>query len=385
MRVLFVNQFSFDFLGGVEFHILNLARELYRHGVNSTLVCDAAGDPPSTAMVEDIAVERVAGIRGLRRFMLEDKNDFDICHTHMSRKAFSAFGAIMARRIGKPVVFTPHCFYPATGVSNWLLKQFYDATLTRLTFLCSQGVINLTPRDRQDAFSRGMRAKQSCIIPNSINLSRLSSAASSNFRQRHGVEREFLLHVGRFQRQKCVDFLVRKQRLISGYDLVLIGQDDGEAAPVRRLIHELNLSGRVHLLLDLPSADIYGAYRQAAALVMASRNEGLPTVILEAMAFGLPVVAPAVGGIPFIISNGENGFLYPWNDAELYISGVARALTDGSRIASNAAADLAKRFSWERNAERILQQYRELLGDAASSASVAPSVASISRSGVASL
>ena len=363
MNLLFINRLSFRFLGGVEFHILNLGCELVRRGHQVTLVCDRMENGEGDERIEGLRVIRVAGLRGLRDFLLAHASEFDVCHAHMSRKLFSMYGLFLAKRLGKPTVFTPHCFYPANGKLNAWLKWLYDRTLTRVTFRYSDRVINLTPRDQRDAFDRGLEPEKSRIIPNSIDLAKLQNAEPVDFRQKYKIHGDYLLHVGRFQKHKCIDFLVRQQASIPEFDLVLIGQDDGEMRSIRQLVRDLQLAGRIHILNNLPFRDICGAYREAAVMVMASRNEGLPTVVLEAMAFGVPVVAPRVGGIPFVIEHEESGFLYPWANGEKYRQCIYDAIGDKARIAETAKAELYERFSWERNAEKMLNEYSSLVGD----------------------
>ena len=363
MNVLFINRFSFRFLGGVEFHIRSLGCELVRRGHRVTLACDCGREGEGEDWVDGLRVIRVAGLWGLRDFLLHHGNEFDVCHGHMSRKLFSMYGLFLAKRLRLPTIFTPHCFYPADGRLTALLKRLYDRTFTRATFRYSDRVINLTPRDQQDSFDRGLEPAKSSIIPNSIDLAKLQETDASDFRRTHNIGREYLLHVGRFQKQKCIHFLVRQQACIREFDLVLIGQDDGEMCAIRRLVLDLRLAGCIHILENLSFRDICGAYREAAVMVMASRNEGLPTVVLEAMAFGVPVVAPAVGGIPFVVEHGKNGFVYPWADGEAYRRCVREAVREKARIAENARAGLYERFSWKRNADRMLHEYSLLLGD----------------------
>lgn len=359
MNILFINLLSFDFLGGVEFHILNLSRQLLRLGHSVTLVCDGEAGTGENSH-EGVRIIRVKGVLGLRRFLREKADEYDVCHGHMSRKLFSMVGVTLAKHLGRPTVFTPHCFYPPTSLVNEALKGIYDQVFTRATLSSSDRVINLTPRDQDFALNLGLPPSRSRIIPNSIDVGKLLATQSVDFRERFGIERDYLLHVGRFQAHKHIDFLVRQQLRMPELDLVLIGQDDGELQSVQRLVEKLALSQRVHIIVSAKFNEICGAYKQAAVLVMASRMEGLPTVVLEAMAFQVPVVVPSVGGIPFIVEHGETGFLFPWDDCATYLNGVRDALKDRERITRNASADLYKRFSWEMNAARIEDLYAEI-------------------------
>lgn len=360
MNVVFVNQFSFSFIGGVELHILNLGRELMKQGASLTLVCrdhrSTTGWQPST---EGFHVVHAPTLRDLFAFLRSEAKYIDVCHAHMARKPYALCGLLFARLLGIPTAFTPHCFYPSEHVPTRLAKWLYDETLTRLTFLVSDRVINLTPQDQRDSLQRGMRLAKSRIIPNSICVPLLENVQKVAFRKKYGIQEDFLLHVGRFEKQKCIDFLVRNHASLENAALVLIGQDDGELESIRRLVQELRLADRVHILQRIPFEDVCSAYREARALVMASRNEGLPTVILEAAAFGAPAVAPKVGGIPYIVDEGRTGYLYNWDDSQGYKSAVRRVLEREEPIDETAKAQFLQRFSWEANARKIAKVYEE--------------------------
>jgi glycosyltransferase involved in cell wall biosynthesis len=205
-----------------------------------------------------------------------------------------------------------------------------------------------------------MQIAKSRIIPNSVHIPRLRDARPVAFREKYGIQKDFLLHVGRFSKAKCVDFLVRNHVSFGKVGLVLIGQDDGELGTIERLVQKEGLGDRVHILQKTPFEEVCSAYREARGLVMASRNEGLPTVILEAAVFGTPTVAPKVGGIPHIVNEGKTGYLYDWGDSRAYTECVRDILNRQSRIDDATRDEFLMRFSWETNALKIADVYREI-------------------------
>jgi len=361
MNVVFINQFSFANLGGVELHILNLGKELLKQGNTVTLVCrDCAwkeGWQPATG---GFRIVHAPSLRDLFAFLRREAWNIDVCHAHMARKPYALFGVLFARLMGISTVFTPHCFYPSEDAGKALAKKVYDQTLTRLTFFLSDRVINLTPVDQTDSLRRGMQLAKSRIIPNSICVSQLRNVQRIAFRERYGISGEYLLHVGRFQKHKCIDFLIRNHTSFDELSLVLIGQDEGELETIRCLISTLGLSARVHILEKISVEEVCSAYREARALVMASRNEGLPTVILEAAAFATQSIAPRVGGIPYTIHEGLTGYLYDWGDSQGYVNSVRNMLRGQRQIDNTSRQELLKRFSWEANAEQIASVYQEI-------------------------
>jgi starch synthase len=207
-----------------------------------------------------------------------------------------------------------------------------------------------------------MPLKKSVIIPNSVDFTRLMTAEQVSFRVRYGIKRDFLLYVGRFARHKCVDFLVRNHVAVKdlALDLVLIGQDDGDLNRVRELVKATGLEGHIHIFHSISFEEVCAAFREAVALVMASRYEGLPTVILEAAAFGTPSVAPRVGGIPFVIDDGRNGHLYDWGSDEGYVSSIRELAANRMGLAEVVRSEILVRFSWGANARSVAETYGTL-------------------------
>lgn len=121
-------------------------------------------------------------------------------------------------------------------------------------------------------------------------------------------------------------------------------------------------SRRLHIKERASFSDVCGAYRQARVVVMASSYEGLPTVILEAMYFGSPVVAARVGGIPYVLDANCVGHTYELLDGEGYISALDGVLGDTAGARQVAKRLVEDRYSWERNAPSILAVYRRLAG-----------------------
>ncbi|HWH59809.1 MAG TPA: glycosyltransferase family 4 protein [Terriglobales bacterium] len=362
MHVVFVNQFSFSNLGGVELHILNLSRELIGCGVKVTLICrDQIAKDGWRPEANDIEVVRVSGFREMFAFMRRRKEDFDICHAHMSRKPFSFYGILCARLLNIPTVFTPHCFYPGTSVINQTQKWIYDNTITHATLRMANRVVNLTLCDQAEAMIFGMERSKSRIIPNSVHFSQIVSSQSVSFKAKYGIERDYLLYVGRFSPEKCIDFLLRSHISFPNVDLVLIGQNDGELTAILRLAQELGLSDRIHLIERAAFEDVYAAYREALALILASRYEGLPTVILEARALGTPTIAPRVGGIPFIHGLDSDGSLYAWGDNDGYVKCVKRAIENRRNIDTARQSAIFEIYDWRVNGLKILTLYRELV------------------------
>lgn len=356
MRILMANRFFYPYLGGVEFHILNLSLCLTELGHTVAIACRAVEDQPANSRFRGLEVRRVRGYRELDALLDEG---FDVVHAHMPRNLFALTSLWFARRRGLGTVLTPHCFYPSADPLRAAAKFVADRTFTRSVLRLADVTVNLTPNDQRDALACGMPAGRSRIVPNSVRLGELRAVEPVDFRAKHDLPERFLVHVGRFDPVKNIDFLVRAHRQLGGMPLVLIGQDGGELAQIRRLIESSGLSDTVRIVERAGFAELCGAYRQASALVMASSYEGLPTVILEALYFGCPVVASRVGGIPYVLDGESVGALFALHDEAGYLAAVRAILARGRAAAARGKELVSARYAWESNVRSIAAIYDE--------------------------
>lgn len=134
------------------------------------------------------------------------------------------------------------------------------------------------------------------------------------------------------------------------------GPDDGA---LERRIGELGLGERAERLGRLDPSTLRERLGASTALVLPSRRENYPLVLLEAMAMGIPVVAAAVGGVPELLENGRNGLLVAPDDPSALGAALLRlrrdsALRDRLREAGRLAAE---RHRWRTVATRMVAEY----------------------------
>lgn len=144
-----------------------------------------------------------------------------------------------------------------------------------------------------------------------------------------------LLYVGRLRIRKGVEVLIHAVGglIREGIPVELRLAGDGERLEIlRNLIHELDLTGKVTFLGRCSREQLAREFAWCDALVVPSTYEGMPLVILEAMAHGKPVVASAVSGIPEVVVDGETGWLVPPED----VRSLQEALADVARRPESA-------------------------------------------------
>jgi glycosyltransferase involved in cell wall biosynthesis len=148
------------------------------------------------------------------------------------------------------------------------------------------------------------------VIPNFISDALLNEASETDPRLSQLPEEDFLLFVGGLDATKGLDVVLRAYAgLRDAPPLVIIGAERGNALPP--------LPPNVIVLKDWPESAVHAAWQRSLAGVVPSVwSEPCPTVVLEAMAAGKPVVASDIGGIPELVADGETGILVRAGDAD---------------------------------------------------------------------
>ena len=172
-------------------------------------------------------------------------------------------------------------------------------------------------------------------------------------RAEFGLEGPTLAFAGRLMAAKALDVALAAMARVPEAALVIVG-DGPDRAALERQRDELGLGGRVRFLGGLGREGVLRIFRAADAVLLSSRWENFPHVIVEALAVGTPVIASAVGGVPEVVRDGENGLLVPAGDADALAAAIRRLLGDDDLRARLAAAAAPSVESY--SAERLLGQ-----------------------------
>ncbi|MEG3438837.1 glycosyltransferase family 1 protein [Pannus brasiliensis CCIBt3594] len=167
-----------------------------------------------------------------------------------------------------------------------------------------------------------------------------------------------LLYVGRVSAEKEIDRIKPVLEAIPSARLAIVG--DG---PHREALESHFAGTRTNFVGYLQGLELASAFASADAFLFPSRTETLGLVLLEAMAAGCPVVAAASGGIPDIVTDGENGYLFDPKDEEGLITATRRLLTateEREKLRQNARLE-AEKWSWSSATSQLQDFYRKVV------------------------
>jgi glycosyltransferase involved in cell wall biosynthesis len=274
---------------------------------------------------------------------------------HLHNRLPLIYGVPAARLTGAVAVHTRHGPRAAGARQEWL---------SRLAARGLHAYAAVSEDVRRRALeSREIAPERLWVIDNGVDVDRFrptDPAARTHARAALGIPDGAWVvgAVGRFAPEKDFPMLVRAVAPLLGEDLRLLLVGDG--AEMGRVRAEVDAQG-VGGLVSLPGArsDIPACLAAMDVFVLSSRMEGTPIAVLEAMAAGLPLIASAVGGLPALVTHGENGFLFPSGD-EAALRARVGALRDDPPGAARVAEAGRRLVEVKHSREAMARQYLEL-------------------------
>lgn len=359
--------------GGPEKTILNSPCFLTRSGYQSKLAyMHPPGDPGISVLekrgaalnaevisVPDYGPLDLGVIRQLVHICREQR--VDIWHGHDYKS--NLLGLLVRWFWPCKLVTTLHGWGALTGrmplyikLDKWSLK-YYQAVVCVSDDMLDECQRWRVPRDRCH------------IVHNAIDTDdyrRRRSVADAKRELRAPSDERLIGAVGRLSPEKGFDLLIRAvvQLRQAGRPVALWIAGDGNArGDLARLIDQLGCRDYVRLLGYVADPKLF--YEAMDCYVLSSLREGLPNVVLEAMAMKTPVVATKTAGVPLLVEDGQSGLLVePGSVAEL-VEGITR-LTDESglsdRLITTGRRRVEEKFSFSKRMEKIVRIYDQVLG-----------------------
>jgi glycosyltransferase involved in cell wall biosynthesis len=363
-------------LGGAQRNTLDTVAALDRREFAVGLACASQGELlPEARALADVElfelshlrreVRPLADVRALselRRAIRSFRPE--IVHTHSSKAGI--LGRLAARREGVPVVIhSIHGF--GFGPHQPSLVRLAFLTAERLASRWTTAFVAVSRRNLEEGVRLGLfPASRARVIRSGVELASFAGHRGGEaFREEIGIPTgaPLVVQIACFKPQKAPErFVEVAARLAPRFPAAhfLLAGDGGLRRRLERLRREAGLEGRLHL----PGwrRDVPAIYDAATVMTLTSRFEGLPRVLVEALAASVPVVAMAVDGVSEVVRDGENGFLLAPDDVAGVAERVAEILADDVlrlRLSAGASAGLEE-FGREAMVRHQEELYREL-------------------------
>ena len=379
MKILIIGSFPLDtkrIKGGVESSVYGLATALATQ--NEVLIADLPRqgikdgcEKCGTILVHRFANQGHRNINGVKR-----ANDIsqwvashkpDVCHLHgTSITVYKIFQAL--KRKGLTSVLTVHGLahiekkknlkakLSAKALFQYIYQRHYELKLIE----ASPCVIADTPYVAK-SIRTALPHRESTdfhIIPQGIDIKYLTNQCDS--------ESPMILAVGSYSPRKGHLQLLEIFNLLAEKHpelrLTIAGSatDSPYLHKVQAYLENKRWGDRINLLTNVDSNILHQLYSQAHIFVLHSFEESQGIVFLEAMAAGLPIVATRVGGIPDVVSEGENGILCSLNHPEEFADAIELLMEDKQQWMNISTLNKkkAREYSWSAIAERVEHLYK---------------------------
>lgn len=326
-----------------------LIRELDKHGVSQVLV--ARRGHPLSRRFTDLDLE-IRGVSGHPGSVAAATYGVDLVHVHEGRSVYGAYARALIS--GTPYIVTRR-------VNNPIRRH----PLARLAYRRAAFVVGVAPQVAEIVCRYDGRIRARTIYSSASGLTARPDVSAAI---RHGWAADLVVgHVGALDdAQKCQSQIIEVARSLQsshpGVRFVLVGGGGDEAMLKAAAADARNVTftGFVDNVGDyLAAFDVF---------ILPSRREGIGSVLLDAMAQGLPIVATRVGGVPEIVHDGVNGILIdPERPDELRAS-ILRLLAapEQRRAFGEHGRSIAADYTAEAMGRKYMELYRSALGSAAS-------------------
>ena len=358
-------------------HVPHVLHEL---GYGNRVVHVPAG-PEHPVPKEELADYIPQFVKGVRYFACEKGITYDLIHSHywMSGVAAEALSNLWG---GTPIV---HMFHTLGEMKNRIARTdaeregAYRISGEKQVLRRADRVIVATIAElTQLRFLYKANQSKLVVIPPGVDVSHFYPIPADEAKMYVGLKPDdrMVLFVGRIEPLKGVDTLIEAMSCVQLKEerpvhLAIIGGDpaaspqemSAEMARLQKLCDDLAVGQTVVFLGKRDQDKLPYYYSAAELLVMPSHYESFGMVALEAMACGTPVIASEVGGLAYLVRDGETGFTIPDQEPETLCEKISWLLKDHDLHAtmSQRAVEYAQDYAWEKIAKQIVEVYQNLL------------------------
>lgn len=364
---------------GAALQALTLARELRQRGHHVEFVTNRWPGLQETGEVEGFSVHRLEPGRwrkhrefrlwfNLSRYVWRRRHDFDILHSHGAYYTHAFIGPLSRVAGLKSLVKASLANDDLLDLNLPLIGYLHRQMLRRI-----DAYVAISQDLAQEFRAGGMNPDKIHPIHNGVDTHLFHPcppAQRSDLRNKLGlpVNQPIALYVGVLDQRKNIEWLaeqwVKHRAFGSNGLLVAVGPQSREDTngALRGHLAALGQSHPELFALRDFSADIGLYYQSADALILPSLKEGLPNVVLEAMACGLPCVAARASGSRELIREGETGYTYAHGNVEEMGEAVRRSLSpEGVRLGEKAREMARAHYSIQAIADHYEALYQQLL------------------------
>jgi len=376
--------------GGMERHIEDLVNGLIKRSHEITIITTKHPNGIKKEIRENLRIYYVGNksLKYTKKFYYESaklferlhkEEKFDIIHS----QSFAGAGIIKYKASKLPIIITLHGTFLneiKSALNSNSLKGYVLASYLFLKMLADKSdrlllsnankIITVSYQLCNDVKKQyNIPEEKLIVIPNGININKFRPTNVDDLREKLNLSGKVILTVGRIEKQKGYHLLLKiLPDILKNHDVKLVIVGTGSYLPnLKKMAVKLDISDKVIFTGKVSDNDLLKYYNLADIFAFPTlRMEGLPLVILEAMACEIPVVASRIGGIPTVIENGRDGFLIEPSNLKELKDKILMLLEDerlAKRIGKNARSKVVKKFSVDKMSDDTIKVYEEVISN----------------------
>ncbi|MCM8802497.1 MAG: glycosyltransferase family 4 protein [Candidatus Omnitrophica bacterium] len=295
-------------------------------------------------------------------YLIFHYKEFDVIQSFFLKHS-SFISILIGKLLRKRVFCRDECSGKFGDIEAIKKLPFYKIFLN--VFKKADGIIVLSNEMKRELESYNFKKEKLFLIPNAVDVNKFKPSEQKEIlKTKFGYKGEkIIIYAGRLTEQKGVEYLIRSFRELEIKEKLLIILGEGDLKnKLEKLTLELRISDSV---LFLGKKENIIPYLQISDLfVLPSLGEGLPIVLLEAMACGLPVVVSKVGGNIDIVEDGINGYLIEPGNIYQIKNAIEDLLKNEEKIKKIGEINrkkIERDYSFEVIIERYLKLYNKIL------------------------
>lgn len=295
---------------------------------------------PDESVMSAMSMVEFAEQFGAAFFSL-DTSRLRAVHSHVF-PFFISWARNAKQKFGTRWVHTHHnWYYPEFGRNG--LESWQEECNEWFLIGAAEADVCLCVSRSQQRFLREQFGLSCSYLPNGVDIQACRKGDAGRWQQNTGIAPGFVLFVGRNDPVKDPEFFVRVANAAPGLRFVIAGQ--GISRHVIQNEWQLSIPSNLEVIGELTHGQVQDAIAGCSSLVLCSKREGLPTLVLEGLVQGRPVVIPEEQGCLEATGDGKYGFVYsPGNIADC-VRAVEHSLKD-PQICVSAQAFAVENYSW---------------------------------------
>ncbi|NPV51061.1 MAG: glycosyltransferase family 4 protein [Candidatus Methanofastidiosum sp.] len=384
VNILSVTPYSFPEKGGAENYTHNIEKELVKKNFNVTRVCS------SILSKEKNYIDGINVIRHLPDFVISNtpvkislhtilkrlvKNEkYTLITSYMPVPYYADIASVISKKNSIPFILTYHNDLVKDDSFMNLISNIYNNTLCKNTLKNSSSIITPSPYCFNESKILSNYKEKLKWIPPGVDIKKYNLDESNELHEDYNLNysSKIILFVGQLNRShthKGVDILIESFKTVlnevKNVYLVIVGSSD-MIPEYKNLSMNLGIHDNIIFTGYVEESKLIEYYKSSDIVTLPSTNisEGFGMTLIEGNACGKPVIGSNVGGIKYVIKDGETGILVTPKKSDELAKSIIMLLKDeemAKKMGINGRKLIEEKYTWEKSSKSTIKIFKEFL------------------------